>query len=43
VRVEHHGYRPQRGSTSGGYATFFVTEPATMFPAAKHHPRASSS
>jgi C-terminal processing protease CtpA/Prc len=33
--VEHHGYRPQVGLTSGGYATTWATPLATAYPAAK--------
>ncbi|HEY8090523.1 MAG TPA: S41 family peptidase [Polyangiaceae bacterium] len=37
--VEHHGYRPQSGTTSGGYGTMLVSELATSYrPSGKEHP-----
>ena len=37
--VEHHGYRPQSGTTSGGYGTMLVSELATSYrPGGKDHP-----
>jgi C-terminal processing protease CtpA/Prc len=37
VRVVHDGYRPQRGNTSGGYATAVHTDLRERWPAARGH------